>query len=202
VALITFALKTNDIATTPGQLSDHGQPVPLKSDDASAVCNHAWTGPRSTVDNSTGSVRLLIDGKPIVPIWLKVGGEDPLERGGLDRWAKVQFTLDQATATGGVPIVAFPTDRLVRNSSSYEGGTDWAFSDAKPLDNRTADLFDRIIKHAPTALLFPTVWPYYDHHGATFSGPASCEIPGAPCDSVVLQNSMNAVIFTCNCKQR
>ena len=35
-------------------------------------------GPRSTVDNSTGAVWLLLDGKTIVPIWVKVGGEDPL----------------------------------------------------------------------------------------------------------------------------
>ena len=159
---------------------------------APARCAHPWTGPHSTVDNSTGSVRLLIDGKPVVPIWLKVGGEDPLEQGGYDRWAKVEFTLDVAVATGGVPIVAFGTDRLVRNSSAYEPGTDWAFSDSHPLDNRTAELFDRIVAHAPTALLYPTVYPFFDHHGAQFSGPTSCVVPGTPCDQVTTQDTQNA----------
>eukprot|EP01052_Picozoa_sp_SAG31_P024082 SAG31_NODE_2025_length_6642_cov_6.408681_3_plen_832_part_00 len=155
-------------------------------------CAQPWSGPHSTIDNSTGSARLMIDGKVVVPIWLKVGGEDPLEQGGPDRWAKVQFTLDQATAAGGVPIVAFATDRLVRNSSAYEGGTDWAFSDAHPFDNRTAELFDRIVAHAPTALLYPTVYPFFDHHGAQFSGPASCVVAGTPCDQVKTQNFGNA----------
>ena len=120
--------------------------------------------------------RLTIDGKPVLPFWVKVGAEDPLEGGGPDRWAKVQYTLQQAANVGALPIVAFGTDRLIRNSSAVEGGTDWQFSEGKPFDNRTEDLFDNRIVNTtgPVCIAAPDYfiiqWVYY----LCFGNPLYC----------------------------
>ena len=135
----------------------------------------------------SGLQRLSIDGKPFLPFWIKVNPEDPLEGGGPDRWEKVQYTLQQAAKAGALPIVAFVTDRLNRNSSAVEGGTDWQFSQATPFDNRTEDLFAKIASYAPDALLYPTVWPWFDRHDN-----GACEIPGGHCEPTLLQDSRNA----------
>ena len=147
-----------------------------------------WSGPRVSISSSTGGGlgRLAIDGRAVVAQWVKVGGEDPLEGGGADRWTKVQYTLVQAAKVGALPIVSFGTDRMVRNSSGSEGGTDWQFSDATPFDNRTEDLFARILAYAPNALLLPTVWPYFAHHDN-----GACEVAGQRCESTLLQDATN-----------
>jgi hypothetical protein len=157
-------------------------PLPASS------CAHPWSGPKVTIGKAADSWRrLIINGQAIVPMWVKVGGEDPLEGGGPNRWDAVRFTLQQAAKVGALPIVSFSTDRLVRNSSAVEGGTDWQFNQARPLDNRTEDLFQRILSYAPDALLFPTIYPWFGHHDN-----GACVVSGRACQQIVMQDSTNA----------
>ena len=140
---------------------------------------HAWSGP--AVKTGRGGL-LSINGRLVAPLWLKVGGEDPLEGAGPDRWANVNFTLQRATAEGRVPIVAFATDRWARNSSAYEPATDWAV----PLSNRTLHLLATVVANAPGALLYPTIYPYFNTHGD-----GSCVVPGQPCAHTILRDGGN-----------
>jgi hypothetical protein len=116
--------------------------------------------------------------------WFKFGSNDKIVN--LTENSRVLYEIAQAERVG-VPVVSFELDRRVHGSAAYESGTDWLFDAAHPLDSRTATLFDAVVAAAPTALLLPTVYPYFDAHGD-----GSCVDPSTPCEKTLLLDVQNA----------
>lgn len=144
----------------------------------------SWSGPRVGIGSSHGFPRLLVDGQPKMPIWFKFGKSDDFVD--LSQNRRALFEIEQA-ARVGVPIIAFGFDRKIHGSSAYEGGTDWLFDADHPLDNRTADSFEAVMAAAPSALLFPTVYPYFDSHAD-----GRCTDPSTACEHTLLRDVRNA----------
>jgi hypothetical protein len=145
----------------------------------------SWSGPRVSVGSAHGFPRLQINGVDTMATWFKVGQNDNFAN--LTDNRRALFEIRQAERAG-VPIIGFGLDRKVHGSSSYEGGTDWLFDEDHPLDARTANRFDAVIAAAPSALLLPTVYPYFDSH----TDGRSCTDPTTACEHTLLRDASNA----------